>query len=191
MLFAQIMYRYELAEECRGMTSTEELMKLTCHNDDIVKFRNDFKSLWESLDPQLKASIGKVALRDFIYKQLKNSKKLEKQMKDYEQVNKYDTPRKYARIRLLPWLWKQITDWEEKERRKTNAHAVSQGILSGAEGFYAPNQKQKSTMPAAAGYVFGGKGKGKGRGRSRKNKWPKGEPSAPGGEPKSGANKTH
>ena len=72
----------------------EELMKPTCHNDDIVKFRNDFKSLWESFDPQLKSSIGKVALRDFIYKQLKNSKKLEKQMKDYEQVNKYDTPRK-------------------------------------------------------------------------------------------------
>ena len=110
VLFAQIMYRYELAEEGRGMTSLEELMKLTCHNDDIVKFRHDFKTLWGNLDPQLKASIGKVAIREFIYKQFKNSKKLEKQMKDYEQVNKYDTPRKYARIRQLPWLWRQITE---------------------------------------------------------------------------------
>ena len=131
-------------------------MKLTCHNDDIVKFRNDFKSLWASLVPQVKASIGKVAFRDFIYKQFQNSKNLEKQMKDYEQVNKYDTPKKYARNRQLPWLWRQITEWEERERRKNNANAVSQVILSGAEGFYAPSQEQKSTLPAAAGYVFGG-----------------------------------
>ena len=161
------MYRYELTEEGRGITSLEELMKLTCHNDDIVRFRNDFKHLWESLDPKLKNSIGKVALRDFVYKQLKNSKKLEKQMKDYDQVNKYDTPRKYARIRQLPWLWRQISEWEERERRKKNANAVSQGILAGAEGFYNPGTDHKSTMPAAAGYVFGGKGKGRGKGKGK------------------------
>ena len=147
-------------------------MELQLKGDDVIRFRNDFTEIWKQLDVSFKAQMGARVVRDLLYSKLKGSQKLRDVLKEYENVSRQDTPKKYNRIRTLSYLWRSLSRWEEKTRRARNDDAILRDQKKGALGFYDERPRKPSAPSQADSNQDGSKGKGKGKTKGKgKSKW--------------------
>ena len=89
-------------------------MAVQMHHDDIVMFKYHWHDVYSTLQLKLRdflnSDIGAFVER-LVYLQLKDSKKLAHEIKEYENVDQDTDPEKYKKLHSTTYLWGIIDKW--------------------------------------------------------------------------------